>query len=298
MSNSIQKIIVPTDFSLLSDMAARSAAALAMPVAASIHLLHVIRLPFLHTTYDLNVPESIWESLRKGTSERLEETRRKLEDLGVSDVHQIVSESLQPAEAIANAVQKLDANLVVMATHGRKGVAHALLGSVTARTVRTSRVPVLSVKGRGIGETPIQRILLATDFSPQSNQVVSLACSFAKSHGAHVDVLHVLDESPDYVKSLSAEVNAFEERARARAGDLLEEVGSKVRAANVSAETHLCIGRAVDMVVSEADRLKSDLIVMGTHGHSGFTHLALGSVAERTLRLAGCSVLTTRSTED
>jgi nucleotide-binding universal stress UspA family protein len=298
MLNSIRKIIVPTDFSDLSGIAARTAAWLAMPEAASVHLLHVIRLPLLHTTYDLNVPEAIWQGLRKAMHERLDETKQELEGLGVTDVHQIVSESLQPAEAIAQSVKKLDADLVVMATHGRQGLKHALLGSVTERTLRTSAVPVLCVKGRGITETPIERILLATDFSTHSKQALSLACSFAKRSGAQIDVLHILDESPDYIKYLSAEIVAFEKQAHALAGDQLDAVGAQIKAANLSAKTHLRKGRAVEMVASEAERLGSDLIVMGTHGHSGFARVTLGSVTERTLRLAACSVLATHADED
>jgi nucleotide-binding universal stress UspA family protein len=298
MLNSIRKIIVPTDFSDLSGIAARTAAWLAMPEAASVHLLHVIRLPLLHTTYDLNVPEAIWQGLRKAMHERLDETKRELEGLGVTDVHLIVSESLQPAEAIAQSVKKLDADLVVMATHGRQGLKHALLGSVTERTLRTSAVPVLCVKGRGITETPIERILLATDFSTHSKQALSLACSFAKRSGAQIDVLHILDESPDYIKYLSAEIVAFEKQAHALAGDQLDAVGAQIKAANLSAKTHLRKGRAVEMVASEAERLGSDLIVMGTHGHSGFARVTLGSVTERTLRLAACSVLATHADED
>ena len=295
MLNSIRKIIVPTDFSDLSKVAARSAASLAVPEAASIHLLHVIRLPFLHTTYDVNIPEAVWEGLRKGMHERMDETRLELEGLGVTDVHQIVSESLQPAEAIVQSIEKLDADLVVMATHGRQGVKRVLLGSVTERTVRTSPVPVLSVKGHGIHESPIQRILLASDFSSHSRQALSLACSLAKRFDAQIDVLHVLDECPDYVKSLSAEIGSFEERARAMGGEHLEAMGREIRAAKLSAKTHLRKGLAVEMIASEAERLESDLIVMGTRGHTGFAHMTLGSVAERTLRLAPCSVLTTRS---
>jgi nucleotide-binding universal stress UspA family protein len=298
MLNSIRKIIVPTDFSDLSKVAARSAASLAMPEAASIHLLHVIRLPFLHTTYDLNVPEAVWEGLRKDTQEGMDEIRLELEGLGVTDVHQIISELLPPAEAIVQSVKKLDADLVVMSTHGRHGLKHALLGSVTERTVRTSPVPVLSVKGQGIGESPIQRILLATDFSSHAEQALSLACSFAKRFGAHIDILHVLDESPDYIKTFSAAIVSFEKQVRAMTEEHLETMGEQLRAANLSAKTHLQKGVAVEMIASEAERLGSDLIVMGTHGHTGFTHLTLGSVAERTLRFAPCSVLTTHPKED
>ena len=296
--SSIRKIIVPTDFSDLSDVAARSAAWLAMPDGASIHLLHVIRLPVLHTTYDENIPESVWEKLRQATHQQMDRISRALRDVGVTDVQQIVSEHRQPAEAVAHWARRLEADLVVLATHGRTGLEHALLGSVTERTVRSSPVPVLSVKDRVLGEKPFRRILVATDFSPQAKRATALACSFAKRFGAHVDLVHVLDESPDYVGFLSAEVIAFETRARAMAGDHLSAAGKQIEAENLSVETHLLKGVAGNVISSEADRLESDLIVMGTHGFSGFAHLALGSVAERTLRLAPCPVLTTHATEE
>ncbi len=296
--SSIRKIIVPTDFSTLSDVAARSAAWLARPDAASIHLLHVIRLPVLHTTYDENIPESVWEKLRQATHERMDRICRELRDSGVTDVHPIVSEHRQPAEAVAHWARRLEADLVVMATHGRTGLKHALLGSVTERIVRSSPVPVLSVKDRVLGEKPIRRILVATDFSPQAKRAAGLACSFAKRFGARIDLIHVLDESPDYVGFLSAEVIAFETQARAMAGEHLSAAGQQIEAEHLPVETHLRKGVAGDVISSEAARLQSDLIVMGTHGFSGFAHLTLGSVAERTLRLAPCPVLTTRATED
>ena len=298
MLNSIRKIIVPTDFSDLSAVAARSAASLAMPSAASIHLLHVIRLPFLHSTYDLNVPEAVWESLRKGMHERMDETRLELEGLGVTDVHQIVSESLPPADAIAQSARQIEADLVVMATHGRQGLKHTFLGSVTERTVRTCPVPVLTVKGAGFSESPVRRILLATDFSPHAEEALALASSFAKKFDAHIDVVHILDESPKLVRAISAEIVSFENQVRVMAGEHLETLAAKLEAAHLSAKTHLCDGRAVDMIASEAERLNTDLIVMGTHGHTGFSHMTLGSVAERTLRTAPCSVLTAHTKED
>lgn len=294
----IRKIIVPTDFSDLSEVAARSAAWLARPEAASIHLLHVIRLPFLHTAYDLNVPEAVWEGLRMEAHRRMDQTCRELEGLGVTDIHPIVAESLQPPEAIAESVRKLGADLVVMATHGRRGLEHALLGSVTERTVRTCPVPVLSVRGKGISESPIGRILLATDFSSHAERALSLACSFAKRFNAHIDVLHILDYSPDYIRYFSAQLASFEKQVRVMAGEHLEATGGQIGAANLSVKTHLREGLTVEMIASEANRLESDLIVMGTHGRTGFAHLALGSVAEKTLRLAPCSVLTTCSRED
>ncbi len=133
--SAIRKIIVPTDFSDPSE-------------AASIHLLHVIRLPFLHTTYDLNVPEAVWEDLRREAHRRMDQTCRELEGLGVTDIHPIVAESLQPPEAIAESVRKLGADLVVMGTHGHTGFAHLALGSVAERTLRLAPCSVLTTCSR------------------------------------------------------------------------------------------------------------------------------------------------------
>jgi len=298
MLNPIKNIIVPTDFSEFSDIAERSAVALAAKDGATIHLLNVIRLPFVHTTYDLNVPEAIWEGLRKVTRERMTETRIKLEKLGAADVRELVSESLQPAEAVVKLAKELDAEIVVMATHGHKGLRHAMLGSVAEKTARLSPIPVLSIKGFGMTDAPVQRILFATDFSSHSKHALSLVVSFAERFGARVDVLHVLDESADVIRHMSSEIAAFEKEARVVADEHLKAAGAELASHGLTVETHLRKGSPVDVIIDEANRLRSKVIVMGTHGHTGFAHVVMGSIAERTLRLAPCSVLTTRLPAD
>ena len=295
MLETIRRIIVPTDFSDLSDIAMRSAVALGRRDSASIHLLHVIRLPFLHTNYDVNVPEAIWEGIRKGTQERMDAARKQLLEAGVAEVEQIVSESLRPAEAIEKFAEEREADLVVMATHGRAGIKHSFIGSITERTLRTSSVPVLAIKDTGAEGLPIRRILVPTDFSPPSQEATRLACSLAERFGAAIDVLYVLEGWPGYLQFASAEAIDFETRAQAAMGDRLESVKTEMSRSNLSVSAHLRKGIAADVIVDEADRLGADLIVMGTHGHRGIAHLALGSVTERSLRMAPCSVLTTHA---
>lgn len=292
---SIRRIIVPTDFSPLSQVALESALLFARKESASIHLLHVIRLPFFHTTYDENVPEAVWEGLRATAQEEMDAACRRLEEAGVGEVGQIISQSLQPAEAIEHAVREIDADLVVMATHGRRGLKHAFLGSLAERTIRSAPVPVLAVKGDGFGDSPPARILLATDFSDHAKRAAQLAQTIAERFAAHVDIVHVVRDTPDTLVYGLAEVVAFENRGRSAASKALEEVGKQLKDAGLSAETHLCEGIAADVITEEAGRLGSDLVVMGTHGHTGIEHVVLGSVTERTLRLAPCSVLTTRT---
>jgi len=295
MLDPIRKIIVPTDFSELSEVALRTAAEFAVQDDASIHLLHSIRLPFLHTNYDINVPEAVWEGIRKGTRERMYDSQLLLEEAGVSEVGLVVSESRQPAEAIAQSAKELDADLVVMATHGRRGLKHAVLASVTERTIRTSPIPVLAVKGGGIGELPIRRLLVPTDFSSHSEQALSLACSLAKKHDAHLDLIHVLDCTPDYLRYGSTAGMEFDQEVRVFATEKLNELGAKIRDRGIATTMHFHVGHAAEIVAKEAGQLSADLIVMGTHGLTGFEHAVIGSVTERTLQLAPCSVLTTKS---
>jgi nucleotide-binding universal stress UspA family protein len=184
-----------------------------------------------------------------------------------------------------------------MSTHGRRGFKHAFLGSVTERTLRASPVPVLATKGSGLPPGPLKKILLPTDFSDYSRHAQHLACALAKRSGAHIDVVHVLNEIPEYLSYDSAEARNYESQARAIAGEHLDSVGKQIENSNLSTKTHLCKGVPADVIAQAADRLGSNLIVMGTHGHTGFTHTMLGSVAERTLRLAPCSVLTTHGPE-
>jgi len=298
MLDSIRRIMVPTDFSELSGAALRTAAKLAAQDDASIQLFHSLVPPSLYDDSNLNLPESVWEEIRKGTRERMYDSQLMFEEAGVSEIDLIVEEGRDPADAIARSAKGLDSDLVVMATHGRRGLRHLLLGSVTERTMRASPVPVLAIKNNGIDEVPLRRILLATDFSTHSECALELAWSLAKRYDAHLDVVHVLDRTSSYLTYGSTAAAEFEKEVHAFAVQCLDEIGATIRKADLSIATHLSNGIAAERIAHEAERLNSDLIVMGTHGFTGISHAVIGSVTERTMRLAPCSVLTTKADQD
>ena len=298
MPDPIRNILVPTDFSELSRLAVETAANFAEPDQAKVHLLHVIRLPIVHTTYDVNIPERVWEGLRGEATDQLEAARELVASRGAPVGESIVGERLSPEEEIVAAVERLSVDLVVMATHGRRGLAHAFLGSVTERTLRTAPVPVLCVKGGGLTNRPPSRILMATDFTSHADRALELAIEVARRFGAHLDLLHVFDTSPPAALAALDELVVLEAQARDQAAARLAETLDRARGSGVSIEPHLADGIAADHIAERAESLHSDLIVMGTHGHTGWRHISLGSVAERTLRLAPCAVLTTRAPED
>jgi nucleotide-binding universal stress UspA family protein len=225
----------------------------------------------------------------------MDETCERLAAAGISRVERLISEFPQPAEFIEQKVRALDADLVVMATHGRRGLAHAFLGSIAEKTLRTCPAPVLAIKGKGIRNETIQRILVPLDFSIHSEQARDLAVSLAKRVDTSIDLLHVLDQAPPYTQGFSAEIADLEAQARATSTERLAAAADKIEEAGLQVRTHLCKGYPAEVIAKQAADDESDLIVMGTHGYRGFTRIALGSVAERTLRLAPCSVLTTRA---
>ncbi|MEO7095508.1 MAG: universal stress protein [Polyangiales bacterium] len=148
MAFDIQTILVPVDFGETAAHALDSALDLAKALRAKVHVLHVYMIPvygfpdgaFL-TGPDIAV--RIEEAAQKGLNELV----ARVADRGVTVEHSIRQGSAH--EEIVAAAKDLPAQLVVMGTHGRGMIAHALLGSVTERVVRTSPVPVLTIRHQG-----------------------------------------------------------------------------------------------------------------------------------------------------
>lgn len=140
----------------------------------------------------------------------------------------------------------------------------------------------------------IRKILCPTDFSDFSERALEHALVLAKWYGGEVSVLHVIPKvlMPPEAYPYLSEPLVPDPKARERA---LEELGRFVHRARdmgVATEVRLEEGEAVDEILTLAERLPADLVVMGTHGRRGFERLVLGSVAEKVLRKAACPVMT------
>jgi nucleotide-binding universal stress UspA family protein len=139
---------------------------------------------------------------------------------------------------------------------------------------------------------PIRSILAAVDFSENSDQALGTAIDLAKQTGAELHVVHALDLPIPIFNPYAISIpDALLTQAREEATRRLRETVEKVSKAGVKSKSHLTEVPAAPAIARLAEELGSDLVVMGTHGHTGLKHVLLGSVAERTLRLAPCSVL-------
>jgi nucleotide-binding universal stress UspA family protein len=142
----------------------------------------------------------------------------------------------------------------------------------------------------------VRRILHATDFSRASTPALKGAISMAKANRARLTVVHVMAPpslalpGEGYVSPALYE--SLESSARAAAQKRLNAVLARARAAGVRARGLLLEGVPHELIARAAR--KADLLVIGTHGRSGFAKLFLGSVASRLVALAPCPVLTVR----
>jgi nucleotide-binding universal stress UspA family protein len=147
--------------------------------------------------------------------------------------------------------------------------------------------------------TLFRKLLVATDFSTHSERALETAITLAKTYGAPIHLLHAFDIPLTLVTPYEVAVpNAFLTETRQVAADRLAAAEGRVRDAGIEVSKQLAEVPAARSIARAAEAVKADLIVMGTRGNSGLKHLVLGSVAERTLRLAPCSVLTVKAVDD
>jgi nucleotide-binding universal stress UspA family protein len=297
---SLKTILFATDFSRLADAALDHALALAQKHGAVLHMLHAV---VLHAD-DPNDPAHHFPNAEE-IRVRLEETAEgrmatQLEDRRPGEVEVVRAQrrGMSTAPVILEYAEEIDADMIVMSTHGRRGLSHALVGSVTEEVVRLSPRPVLTIRGRGEEPPPpqLEHVLVPVDFSRHSEGAVRHALEFCRAYGARMHLLHVFEQpiTPEvYVGSSPATMSGFS----VLEGSLREALlGVATRAqANVETEIHVREGRAVGGILEAARDIPADLIVIATHGLGGLTHVMLGSVTDKVLRRADCPVLTVKA---
>jgi nucleotide-binding universal stress UspA family protein len=287
-----KSILAATDFSETADQAGALARDLARRFSAAFHLLHVIVLlddPHIEERNRLRLEELV----ATGDETRLQALENEVMDRGGVEITPHMVRGIAPAEVIVESASDLGCELIVMGTHGRRGLSHLLLGSVAERVVRTSAMPVLTVRiDAAINPEGITKILVPHDFSSASTVAVRHAAAWAQALDAEIMLLHVVEPvvypefysvdvfSDDITKQL---ISRSEKALRGVADELL---GGLRHAVEVK------VGRAADIIVNVAEPDRFDMVVMATRGLSGLEHVLLGSVAESVLRRSRVPMLT------
>jgi len=147
--------------------------------------------------------------------------------------------------------------------------------------------------GAEAGVTEIRKILCPVDLSEVSESVLAYAAAFAKLFGSEVTVLHVLATAvPPAGSATDPALRPQVPEARKSIADDLHLLLAPLASTGVTVRTEVAEGSTASEIVRHAAAHDVDLVVMGTHGRSGFDRLTLGSVAEKVIRKAHCPVLT------
>lgn len=138
-----------------------------------------------------------------------------------------------------------------------------------------------------------KNILFTTDFSDASAEAFSYALNMAKSYNAKLTIVHVVDTSREasgfYLPHIS--FDNLDKEMRSAAVCMLEKEYKKRLSAFKKHQYIVLCGTPHKEIIKCSNKIKADLVVMGTYGHSGIDHMVFGSTTERVLRKAQCPVL-------
>lgn len=137
------KILVPLDFSKCSEYALEYAKALVKPLHGSLHLIHVIEPPMASIEWGYAFEQEAIANSQKFAEDSMQQEAEDLRKQGITAITEIISGT--PYYAIARYAEEQKIDLIIISTHGRRGVERLLMGSTTERVLRMSHCPVLSV---------------------------------------------------------------------------------------------------------------------------------------------------------
>lgn len=263
----LKTVLVPTDFSECSQAALAWAAGLARLRNAEVVLAHAC---------------SSHEDLDKARAE-LERMATGLAPLPV----RAVLKQQDPVKFLVELADKYDRVLIVMGTHGRRGLTRKLLGSTAEGVSDAAPCPVLTLRhpdGAKMPDEPmkVDRILVPLDLSGASMKAFEYAAEFARTIFAEVILLHVLEH----------ELHPVDRRA---AADLLAQVSR--RHPETRARVLLEDGPVLDRIADVVREWGVGLLVQTTRGSNANLAHGLGPVAAHLIRRAACPVLTVKSHE-
>jgi nucleotide-binding universal stress UspA family protein len=294
----IKRILYPTDFSATARQALTHALFLAEQYEAELHLLHAV---VLHE-YDPNDPEHHFPEPKELLRRMFEIADSEMMELlgdqehGALEIHEAKRKGFAAGEVILDYAAEIDADLIVMGTHGRRGAARLLLGSVAAEVVRRAKCPVMTLGHR---EDPkaieaIERVLVPVDFSEHSHAAIRYAEELALQYEAGLQLLHVV-EVPTYPYFYVPPEEEYVESRKDSAAQALNELASQLLSTEVACSTHVENGRAASEITRFSEKHGSDLLVITTHGLSGLDRLLMGSTAEEVLSRVSIPVLTVKA---
>jgi nucleotide-binding universal stress UspA family protein len=289
-SLSLHKILMATDFSAAAGRASTYARGLALRFSASVEIVNVID-PSLTTSYGepwVEMPRI--DEKEQNTNSVMESVEEFFSFAGVT-TRTTIREAPQIATELLRVAGEQGADLIVAGTESESGMNRFVLGSTAEELILNASCPVLTVgpkvKTWGHGPLEFRRIIFASDLTAESAKAAAFALSFAQDNGAHLYFCYVLGSAIPSVETRSLTDGAFQSK--------LKSFVPESRFDWTQPECIVEYGAAVPEILSLAERVKADLIVLGARKASFWiTHLE-GGITHDLLASATCPVLSVRA---
>jgi len=285
ISLSLDKIIVATDFSPESEKALAYASALARQYASRVTLAHIVNVSIASRS-EAAVTQNSLDEVRHLGAEQME---RALDDLGMDGItaQGKTLESHNPTEALVKLCQDMDADLIVVGSHHRHGIAKIIHGSFSEGILRNAHCPVMII-GPNVNPKPadlaFRSIVFATDLQHDSAEKAAIALSFAKDSIANIHICHVIE---DPVESFA---DAFRQHAQAECAlsRLLPDASCIWHAPKPS----VLFGDVDQEILKAARASEADLIVLGARRGMTWLNRFWDGTVEQIVGQTKCPVLT------
>lgn len=289
----IHHVLLATDFSKSSDAAQQTAMELATRFDARFSVFHALELPLqILEPFGAGMPDAFLADSRTNARKQLQQVMDDACSRGL-DASCDIGDAPAPL-AIAEHVRKIGADLVVVGTEGHTGLQHLVLGSVAEGTVRNAPCSVLASRGGLVSGTG--PVVVGVDFSEPAGEALQGACEIADRLGADLHLVHAANTARLLPGPYGAPppVDFFD----VILGDAKRQLAEVSAGCTIRAKLTSEVSTAPPQhALAEVARKRgARLVVVGSRGLTGIKHLVLGSVAERTVRHAPCSVWTVRPT--
>ncbi|MBX2899403.1 MAG: universal stress protein [Cyclobacteriaceae bacterium] len=272
----MKRILVPCDFSTPSVQAFKFAADVARTTGGEVIALHAIELPVMNESV-LMPSLSFEETFIKDMKANAEKNFGKMQNKWAADIKCTTRvEFGNPTTTIREFIDESKIDLVVMGTHGATGMKEFFIGSNTEKIVRTSRVPVISVKDL-VKVASVRNIVFPNTLGLDQEKLMQQVKALQNFFGATLHVLYI--NTPSRFRrdiEVKQEMKTFAKRFLLKDytltifNDFSEEEGLRNFIADI----------------------KADLVAMATHGRKGLNHLMSGSIAEDAVNHLPCPIWT------
>ena len=264
-----------------------------------IDITTVVETGFLNTfiTFPYEV-EVEFPEYRNKSEKLLEETASFIESKGF-EVGEKIQLNGYPSDMIIDLIYENDYNAVILGSHGKKGI-KKWLGSVSRKVAYKSPIPIFIVKPiadytQSPDDTKTKEILIAVDGSQNSYNAVRKAQEIIDFKGSSVEILSVkasLEEFPVEIRTDEEWLKKCLTKQDEIMNEILEKTSAILEENNInSSKKTLLQGDTAEEILKYTEKNHKDIIIMGSHGREGLSHLILGSISKIILDNANASVL-------